>query len=113
MIIVAGGGPSGLAAAFRLQQAGHAVRVLEAADRAGSKMCSERRDGFLLDKGAYFIPTTHRNLLGIARDAGIDSELVPGGFVFGLVRDGQIHELDGDRIARAFARTPALSARGK
>jgi len=111
--IVAGGGPSGLAAAFRLQQAGFAVRVLEAADRAGSKMRSDRRDGFLLDKGAYFIPTTHRNLLALARDAGIDGALVPGGFVFGLVRDGQIHELDGDHILRAFASTPALSARAK
>jgi oxygen-dependent protoporphyrinogen oxidase len=113
VIIVAGGGPSGLAAAFRLQQAGHKVRVLEAADRPGSKMCSVRRDGYLLDKGAYFIPTTHRNLLALARDAGLDGELVPGGFVFGLVRDGEIHEIDGDHLVSAFARTPALSARAK
>lgn len=112
-IIVAGAGPSGMAAAFRLQQAGHTVRVLEASDRAGSKMCSQRRDGFLLDKGAIFIPTTHRNLLGLARDAGIDGALVPGGFILGLVRDGQIHQIDGNHLVRDFLRTGALSARGK
>src|SRR5439155_20613171 len=112
-VIVAGAGPSGLAAAFRLQQSGYRVRVLEASDRAGSKMCSERRDGFLLDKGAIFIPTTHRNLLGLARDAGIDGALVPGGFTFGLVRDGRIHQIDGNRIAREFVRTRALSTRAK
>jgi len=112
-VLVAGAGPSGLAAAFRLQQAGYKVRVLEASDRAGSKMCSERREGFLLDKGAIFIPTTHRNLLGIARDAGIDGALVPGGFTFGLVRDGRIHQIDGNHIARAFVQTRALSGRAK
>jgi oxygen-dependent protoporphyrinogen oxidase len=112
-VIVAGGGPAGLAAALRLQQAGHTVRVLEAGPRAGSKMSSVRRDGFLLDRGAVFLPTTHRSLLGIARDIGIDAELVPGGFVFALVRDGRLHRLDGDHIARDFARTGALSARAK
>jgi len=112
-VIVAGAGPAGLAAAFRLQQAGHQVRVLEAGERAGSKMSSARRDGFLLDTGAIFLPTTHRNLLGIAAELGIESELVPGGFVFGLVRDARIHRLDGDRIAQDFLRTPALSRRAK
>ncbi|WP_354698553.1 Renalase [Paraconexibacter sp. AEG42_29] len=112
-IIVAGGGPAGLAAAFRLQQAGHAVQVLEQSLRAGSKMCSRRRDGFLLDKGAIFLPTTHRNLLGIAADAGLSDQLVPGGFVFGLVRDGKVHRLDGERIVRDFVRTQALSPRAK
>jgi oxygen-dependent protoporphyrinogen oxidase len=112
-VIVAGSGPAGLAAAFRLHQAGYRVRVLEAGDRAGSKMCSARRDGFLLDKGAVFISTKYRNLLGIARDAGIDGELVPGGLVFGLVRDRHIHRLDGNHIARDFVRTAALSGRAK
>ena len=39
-VIVVGSGPAGLAAAYRLQQAGHSVRVLEAAERAGSTMAS-------------------------------------------------------------------------
>ncbi len=112
-VIVAGAGPAGLAAAFRLQEAGFSVRVLEAADRAGCKMSSTQRDGFLLDRGAIFLPTTYRNLLRLARDAGIDGEIVPGGFIFGLVRDGRIHQLDGDHPIRAFAQTGFLSTVAK
>lgn len=91
-VIVVGAGPAGLAAAFRLPEAGYTVRVLEAADRPGCKMASKDRDGFLLDQGAIFLPTTHRHLLGLARDAGLDNETFAGGFTFGLVRDGRIHE---------------------
>jgi protoporphyrinogen/coproporphyrinogen III oxidase len=112
-VIVVGAGPAGLAAAFRLQQAGFSVRVLEAADRAGSKLATSERDGFLIDQGAFFIPTSYRNLLGLARDAGIDGELVPGGFTFGLVRDGRVHQIDGDHPIRDFARTRFLSRAGK
>ncbi len=112
-LIVAGGGPAGLAAAFRLQQAGHRVRVLEASERPGSKLSAGRRDGFLVDRGAFFIPTTHRHFIGLAEDAGIADQLVPGGFSLGIARAGEIHRIDGGRLARDFLRTRALSARGK
>jgi oxygen-dependent protoporphyrinogen oxidase len=112
-VIVAGAGPAGLAAAFRLQQAGHRVLVLEAGSRAGSKMITARRDGFLIDKGAVFLATTYASVLGIARDAGIDAELVPGGLILGLARDGRIHHIDGGHLARDFVRTGALSPRAK
>jgi protoporphyrinogen/coproporphyrinogen III oxidase len=112
-VIVAGGGPAGLAAAFRLQRAGHTVRVLEASDRAGSKLSSERSDGFLIDRGAFFIPTTHRDFIGLARDAGIADDLVPGGFGFGIARAEEIHQLDGDHLLRDFARSDVVSLRGK
>jgi protoporphyrinogen/coproporphyrinogen III oxidase len=112
-LIVVGGGPAGLAAAFRLQEAGHGVRVLEASERAGSKLSSGRRDGFLLDRGAFFIPSTHAAFLGLAEDAGISGELVPGGFGFGIARDGEIHQLDGDHLGRDFLRSKVISTRAK
>jgi oxygen-dependent protoporphyrinogen oxidase len=112
-VIVAGGGPSGLAAAYRLQQAGHRVRVLEAGARAGSKMAVRRRDGFLLDTGAIFLPSTYDHLLGIAREIGLGDELAEGAFVFGLVAHGQVHHLDGTRPLRSFARLGSLSRRAK
>ena len=49
--IVVGGGISGLVAAHRLQRAGLAVAVLEAADRAGGVIGSVARDGWLLERG--------------------------------------------------------------
>ncbi len=87
--------------------------MLEGADRAGSKMAVKRRDGFLLDTGAIFLPSTYRNLLEIAAQVGLADSLTEGGFTFGLVRDAEIHHLDGTRPVRAFARLGALSGRAK
>ena len=112
-VIVVGGGPSGLAAAHRLSRAGVSVRVLEASDRVGGKMRTSRRDGFVLDEGAFFLPTTHRTLLATAVDIGMTDEIVPGGFVLGVVRDGAIHDLDGNHLISSLVRTRLLSIRAK
>jgi protoporphyrinogen/coproporphyrinogen III oxidase len=40
-------------------------------------------------------------------------EIVPGGFILGIVRDGVIHDLDGNHLVRSIARTRLLSARAK
>lgn len=112
-VLVIGGGPAGLAAAYRLQQAGLRVRVLESAARAGSKMAVARRDGFLLDTGAIFLPSTSSALLGIARELGLGSDLVEGGFTFGFAGDGKVHHLDGTTPVRSFLGLGALSPLGK
>jgi protoporphyrinogen/coproporphyrinogen III oxidase len=112
-VIIVGSGPSGLAAAFRLQRAGHRVRILERAQRAGSTMMSERRDGFLIDRGAFFIPTTHRPMLRVADEAGIADQLHPGGDVFAAARGGQLHRLDAGHMARTFAQTRLISGWAK
>jgi len=52
-VIVVGGGISGLTAAWRLKQAGVSVRLLERALRVGGCTTTERRDGFLLEKGPF------------------------------------------------------------
>jgi protoporphyrinogen/coproporphyrinogen III oxidase len=49
--IVIGGGISGLACAFHLQQAGIPVRVLEADDRPGGVIATEELDGFRFELG--------------------------------------------------------------
>lgn len=112
-VIVVGGGPSGLAAAHRLSRAGVPVRVPEATDRVGGKMRTSYRDGFVIDEGAFFLPTTHRTLLATAVDIGMADEIVPGGFILGVVRDGVIHDLDGDHLVSSLVRTRLLSARAK
>jgi protoporphyrinogen/coproporphyrinogen III oxidase len=112
-VVVVGGGPSGLAAAHRLSRAGVSVRVLEASDRVGGKMRTSRRGDFIVDEGAFFLPTTHRTLLATAADIGMADEIVPGGFILGIVRDGVIHDLDGDHLVSSLVRTRLLSVRAK
>lgn len=50
-VIVVGGGISGLACAWRLQQSGCRVLLLEASSRAGGTIGTLRRDGYLLESG--------------------------------------------------------------
>ncbi len=56
-IVIIGGGIAGLSAAYRIQEAMDSGQsqlectVLESTDRFGGKICTELRDGFLLEKG--------------------------------------------------------------
>ena len=53
-VVIVGGGPAGLAAAYTLRQRGVEATVLEAADQAGGRMAGEVVDGFSISTGAQF-----------------------------------------------------------
>lgn len=53
--LIIGAGVSGLTAARLLRQRGQSVIVLEARDRLGGRLHSERQDGFVTDLGASWI----------------------------------------------------------
>jgi len=57
--IVVGAGLAGLSCAADLAAAGTAVTVLEASDGAGGRMRTDRRDGFLLDRGFQVFNTSY------------------------------------------------------
>ncbi len=57
--IVIGAGLAGLACAADLSAAGLAVRVLEASDAVGGRMRTDRRAGFLLDRGFQVFNTSY------------------------------------------------------
>ena len=66
-VVVVGAGIAGLTAAWRLHQAGVAVRVLEAQDRVGGRMFSLRghfADGQVVELGGELIDTGHETLRG-------------------------------------------------
>src|SRR5262249_23195873 len=50
---------AGLAAAFRLQQAGVKVRVLEAANRAGGRMITETVGSYMIEHGTQAVTSTY------------------------------------------------------
>jgi len=76
-IVVIGAGIAGLTCAFRLQQAGHDVEVLEREASVGGRMRSERHGEFLLERGAQFIASGYRNLHHVASALGIEERIRP------------------------------------
>ena len=74
-ILVVGAGIAGLTAAYRLQESGHEVLVLEREETAGGRMRSERVGDFVVDRGAQFIASAYRNMRALARELGIDDRI--------------------------------------
>lgn len=73
-VIVIGAGISGLAAARKLQDAGYPVTVLEAQDRVGGRLRSNRDLGIAFDEGASWIHGTSGNpITDLAQKAGMDT----------------------------------------
>lgn len=58
-VIVIGAGLAGLACTADLAAAGLSVHLLEASDAAGGRMRTDRRDGFLLDRGFQVFNTSY------------------------------------------------------
>lgn len=92
-VIVIGGGIAGLAAAFRLKQAGIDVTVLEQADRVGGRMMTAEHDGYLIDAAASVLPTTYRRTLGLIADAGLTGDILPTSDVLGIAGRDRVHHL--------------------
>jgi oxygen-dependent protoporphyrinogen oxidase len=75
-VIIIGAGLTGLVAAQRLARRGVPPLVLEAKDRIGGAIWTERRDGFTLEGGADSFITSKPSGLDLCRELGLDSELV-------------------------------------
>ncbi|MGV9766073.1 NAD(P)/FAD-dependent oxidoreductase [Micromonospora tulbaghiae] len=84
-VVVVGGGLAGLAAARRLHRAGVPWRLLEAGDRLGGRVATDRVDGFLLDRGFQVLNAAYPRLTGLVDIGALDM----GWFTSGvLVRRG-------------------------
>jgi len=123
-VVVVGAGLSGLTAAFYLRQAIPTARVtvLEAADKCGGVIQTERIDSFLVEHGADMFATEPPEAIQLCRDMGIEDQLiVPAEKGRGamIVRGGRLLPVPegfvlmrATRIASMLA-TPLLSLGGK
>lgn len=111
-VVVVGGGLSGLAAAYRLQQAGCEVIVLERGPRAGGLAQTEYRDGYLIDTGPDLINASFVRYLALAREVGLADGIVPSSGVLDVLRDGRAVTVDRSRPLSLVA-NPVLSLPGK
>jgi oxygen-dependent protoporphyrinogen oxidase len=116
-VIVVGAGVSGLSAAWRLQQQGHDVTVLEAEDHVGGKTASYRRDGFTLNSGATVLGASYSSMRAIARELGVDSQIIKIKPTIGVyaVPEGKVYWLRGAPPGAIvdFLKTRLLTPRSK
>lgn len=80
-VVVVGGGVTGLATAYYLQRGAAArnceVMVLEAAPRAGGKLRTDHRDGFLIEAGPDSFLTAKPAAVELCRELGLAEALIP------------------------------------
>lgn len=77
MILVIGAGLAGLSAALTLQKSGVRVAVLEASDRAGGRVATDKIDGFTLDRGFQLINANYPEIARGKYLAGLDFKTAP------------------------------------
>jgi protoporphyrinogen oxidase len=103
-VVVVGGGLAGLACAWRLARAGHAVEVLEREAEPGGSARAEDRFGFRVERGPQLALARDANLRALLASLGVEAALVPVPEpALGILRDGRIEPCDPRSPARLFA----------
>lgn len=112
-IVVVGAGLAGLACAWRLQHAGHAVEVFEAGETPGGGLHTGELEGFRLEGAASTLGPLDSNVRVMINALGIARLLYPVQPADeGVLRRGRFEVLETSSL-REFARSRLLSARGK
>jgi monoamine oxidase len=101
-VCVIGGGYAGLTTALRLTEAGREVVLLEARDRVGGRIWTDRLpSGVTVDRGGAWLGPRHDAILGLTRDFGVDTYKTHVAGAHLLV--------DGDRMHRYTGLIPKIS----
>jgi len=111
-VVVVGAGLSGLTAAYRLQQRGATVTVLESETGPGGRVQTERHGDYVIDTGPDALTAGYTSYLQLVDDLGLADRLVDTSPVIGLVKQGRLIDIDPGKPLR-LPFTPALSLGGK
>lgn len=113
-ITVLGAGISGLSTAYWLARDGFDIIVLEAQNKAGGSMVSEKEDGFLIDYGSNSGLETTPLIGELVGEIGLKQEMVYAdekGNKRYILRNNQLYSLPMNPIA--FLKTKLFSGRAK
>jgi monoamine oxidase len=101
-VCVVGAGYAGLTAARRLSEAGRSVVVLEARDRVGGRIWTQRLSGgAVVDRGGAWLAPYHDAIFGLAREVGVST--------YKTWVDGAHVQVGEDRIRRYTGLIPKIS----
>ncbi len=89
-VIVIGAGIAGLTAAYYLSKSGAEVTVLEASGRAGGRMSTDRRDGYVLDRGVQFLSSEYSVINEMINELGLTKNLSVTSSRTGTLRGGSV-----------------------
>src|SRR5690606_17963990 len=102
-VAVVGGGPAGMAAAWRLVRAGIPVVVHEAEGWLGGRTRTDRQDGFSIDAGAQLFGSMFSRFFSLVREVGMEEDLIRTSGRDALWRDGRAHEVVYGSVASMLA----------
>src|SRR3990170_4927574 len=120
-VAVIGGGIAGLAAAYELQRRGRSVQVLEASQRPGGVITTERFDGWVIDGGPDSLLVQKPAAVALCRELGIGDRLISTltPRTAYILRDDQLHPIaEGSFLGfplkfRALAQSSVFTLGGK
>jgi len=108
-VIIIGAGLSGLTAANYLQQIGKTFTILEATDRVGGRVKTDKKEGFLLDHGFQVFSTAYPEAQVLLDYNALDlRSFLPGAM---LLEEGGRRDRIGDPLRNWSSLFPTLSAK--
>ena len=110
-VAILGAGITGLPAAWKLKEAGRAVRVFEKNRRIGGPIESYRSQGFLFEKGPNTIQVDGQDLLDTINGLGIGDQLIEKGDVVYLDA-GDFSTIEFSTACEVFLVTPTSDPAG-
>jgi protoporphyrinogen/coproporphyrinogen III oxidase len=97
-VIVVGGGLAGLGAGLRLQDRRLRPLVLEADDRVGGRMTTDRVQGFVIDRGATLLGNGFSSMRRLVVRLGLSDLVRPGKFPVGIQHSEGVRSYRGGRF---------------